>query len=260
MTRLTRFALAAAVCALGGVFTPTAAGVPGGVTVELHASAREIEVTPRYSGELVRVWGSLPEDCDVVVKLASPREAAVFSRKGKVGPFWLSVGRVRFKNVPWMYKVKSDLPVDEILTRREELRYDLGIRGLKASIDVQKGVDRDLYLNELIMTRKAGRLFSFDLTGVTRRGPAFTTSFFWPSDGPPGKYRIEAFAAREGLVVGSASVGIEVKRVGLEAWVSRLSQNNGMVYGAFAVALAIVAGLGASLVFKRPKRRPARAD
>ncbi len=258
MMRRDLLALAVAACALGATFAPCAAGTPEGVPVEVHASAREIEVTPRYSGELIRVWGSVPEDCYVVVKLSSPREPAVFSRKGKVGPFWLSVGRVRFKNVPWMYKVKSDLPIDEILTRREELRYQLGIRGLKASIDVQKGVDRDLYLNELIMTRKAGRLFSFGLTGVTRRGPAFTTSFFWPSDGPPGRYRIEAFAAREGLVVGSGSVGIEVKRVGLEAWVSRLSRHHGMLYGAFAVALAVVAGLAASLVFRRPKRVSAR--
>ncbi len=260
MRRRVLLSLAVALCALGGSLAPRAAGSADGVPVELYASARQIEVTPRYSGELVRVWGKVPEDCYVIVKLASPRESAVFSRKGKVGPFWLSVGRVRFENVPWMYKVKSDLPIDEILTRREELRYQLGIRGLKASIGVQKGVDRDLYLNELIMTRKAGRLFSFDLTGVTRRGPAFTTSFFWPSDGPPGHYHIEAFAAREGLVVGYGAVDIDVKRIGLEAWVSRLSRHHGMLYGAFAVALAIVAGLAASLVFKRPKRvsvRPA---
>jgi uncharacterized protein (TIGR02186 family) len=224
------------------------------VDMNLKTSADLIEVTLSYRGDLVKIWGTVPPGFDVVVKLASPREKAVFSRKGKFGPFWLSVGRVRFSNVPWMYKVKSNKPLDEILTPQEQVRYRLGIRGLKASIGVQKGVDRDLYLNELILIRKAGRLFSLWESGVTRQGRMFDTSFFWPSDGPAGRYFIEAFAVRNGRVVDSRKHAIVVKRVGLEAWVSRLSRSHGILYGAFAVALAIVAGLAASLIFKHPKR------
>lgn len=248
--------LGAAVC-LHAVPAQHAKSIAVPVPVSLHLSAHVIEVTPRYCGELVKVRGTVPEGYDVAVKLASPREQAVFSRKGKVGPFWLSVDRVRFENVPWMYKIKSSAPIDEILSPEVQIRYRLGVRGLKASIGVQKGVDRDLYLNELIMTRQADRLFSFAETGVTRKGSAFRTSFFWPSDGPPGRYLIEAFAVADGRVVGSGTRVLEVRKVGIEAWVSRLAHSHGILYGAFAVALAIVAGLGASLAFKRPRGRVA---
>jgi uncharacterized protein (TIGR02186 family) len=241
---------------LAGLLPGATKGVAaeGRIDMKLKTSADLIEVTPSYRGELVKIWGYVPLGFDVVVKLASPREEAVFSRKGKIGPFWLSVGRVRFSNVPWMYKVKSSKPLNEILMPPEQVRYRLGVRGLKASIGVQKGVDRDLYLNELILIRKAGRLFSLGDSGVSRKGRAFKTSFFWPSDGPPGRYFIEAFAVRNGRVVDSRKHAIVVKRVGVEAWVSRLSRSHGILYGAFAVALAIVAGLAASLIFKRPKR------
>jgi uncharacterized protein (TIGR02186 family) len=229
----------------------------GHIDMKLKISADLIEVTPSYRGELVKISGSVPPGFDVVVKLASPRGDAVFSRKGKVGPFWLSVGRVRFSNVPWMYKVKSSRLLNEILIPQEQIHYRLGARGLKASIGVQKGVDRDLYLNELILIRRAGRLYSLGDSGVTRKGRRFQTSFFWPSDGPPGRYFIEAFAVKDGLVVDSRKHAIVVKRIGVEAWVSRLSRSHGILYGVFAVVLAIVAGLVASLIFKRSNKSQA---
>ena len=251
--------LLSVLCGLACLGPCTQRAATSRLPIELHTSAGLIRVTPRYCGELVKVWGTVSPSCDVVVKLASPREPALFSRKGKVGPFWLSVDRVRFENVPWMYKVKSSAPIDEILSPEEQIRYQLGVRGLKASIGVQKGVDRDLYLNELIMTRKADRLFSFGHTGVRRKGRSFATSFFWPSDGPPGRYLIEAFAVTGERIAGYRTRVLEVKKVGLEAWVSRLAQGHGIFYGAFAVSLAIAAGLIASLVFKRPQGHIAKS-
>ncbi|MEJ2421229.1 MAG: TIGR02186 family protein [Acidobacteriota bacterium] len=242
------FAAAWTLPALCGT-APDARGAP----MTLHTSARQIEVTPRYCGELVKIWGKVPRDSDVIVKLVSPRETAMFSRKGKVGPFWLSVNRVRFENVPWMYKIKSTRPLNDILPPGLQVRYQLGEKGLKSSIRVQDGLDCGLYLNELILIREKDRLFSICDTGVVCGRGEFRTSFFWPADGPPGRYFIEAFVVKNRKIVGSKTCVIDVKKVGMEAWVSRLSKTHGILYGAFAVALAIAAGLSASLAFKHSR-------
>jgi hypothetical protein len=191
-----------AIAAIAGVLAATVAlaaaatAPPAGLTapVSVAVSDNLIRITPRYEGELVKVSGTAPIDCDVVVKLTSERQTVYCSRKGKVGAFWLSVGRVKFSGVPRMYKVKSAVPIEDIVSAADQVKYVLGPRGLKASMAVETGADRGLYLDELILIRERDRLFSFRDGAVKRQGESFTTTFYWPPDGPPGRYRIEAYA------------------------------------------------------------------
>lgn len=215
----------------------------------LEVSNRNIRVTSCYSGERVKVSGRVEPGCDVVVKLTSREREVTCSRMGKVGPFWMSVGRVRFGNVPLMYKIDSSGPLDEILSGQEQLRYRLGLRGLRASLTVQGGTDARLHLNELIAARKAGGLFSFREGSVTCREGRFRTDFFWPCRVASGRYTIEAFAIRDRRVVGTRSVSIEVHEVGIEAFVSNLARSHGVLYGLGAVGLAAVVGLLMCLIF-----------
>ncbi len=229
------------------------------VPVSLEVSESVIRITPSYAGELVRVRGSAPSGCDVVVKLTSDRGTLFCSRKGKVGPFWLAVGRVRFFGVPQMYKIKSTAPVDDIVCEPDQVKYALGRRGLEAAMGVQSGANRDLYLDELILIRERERLFGLRGGAVVRHGDAFRTSFFWPPGGPPGRYSVWAYAVLDGRVVGSSEVFVEVRATGVEAWVRDLARDHGVIYGLFAVAIAVAAGLGASLVFKPcARRRPGK--
>jgi len=216
--------------------------------ITVSASQRVIRITARYQGDLVRVQGTaLPSDA-IVLKLTSPREAVQCSQKGKVGPFWLSVRQVRFEDVPRMFKIKSTVPLDDILPQTEQVEHGLGRAGLKASMAVEGGLDKNLYLNELILIRERDRRFSFAEEGVRRDGNKYQASFFWPPDGPPGLYRIEAYAVNRGRVVATAETEVEVRAVGVEAWIRSLATSHGILYGLFAVGLAAVAGLSVSLL------------
>lgn len=235
----------------GGGSAPRAPAPP----ITVRVSAPVIRITPRYAGELVRVQGTAPAGAAVVVKLTSFREAAHASRKAKVGPFWLSVGQVRFGNVPRMFKIKSTAPLDDILSTAEQVRYRLGPAGLKASLQVTPDTDREVYLDELIRIREGDRLFSFRDGAVHRTGTAYSATFYWPPKGSPGRYRIEAYAVRGGRVVGMAQTWVEVRAVGVEAWVRALAREHGVLYGLFAVGVAVATGLAAYLVFGLGGRR-----
>ncbi|MCG6954875.1 MAG: TIGR02186 family protein [Gemmatimonadetes bacterium] len=219
--------------------------------ITVAASQRVIRITARYQGDLVHVQGTARPSSAVVLELTSPREVVLCSQKGQVGPFWLSVRQVRFGNVPSMYKIKSSAPLDDILPRSERIKYGLGRAGLKESMTVDAGVDKNLYLDELILIRQRAQRFSFTEEGVGRDGDTYEASFFWPPDGPPGRYRIVAYAVEGGRIVGTAETEVDVQTVGVEAWLRDLAANHGILYGLFAVGLAAAAGLGVSLLLGR---------
>jgi uncharacterized protein (TIGR02186 family) len=247
-----RLALATWICGCGvAAAEPAVPPVP----VTLVATESVIRITPTYRGELVRLVGTAPAACAVVVQLTSGREDLVCSRRGKVGPFWLSVGRVHFRGVPLMYKVNSSEPLNEVVDGDERLRYGLGRRALKASVSAPPGPDGDLYLDELIRGLQRERLYDFEEGAVDREGDSFRTTFFWPPDAPSGRYFVEAYAVRAGRVVGSARTEVDVRTVGIEAWVRALARTHGLLYGLLSVGLAGVTGLAASLVFDARARR-----
>jgi uncharacterized protein (TIGR02186 family) len=246
-------AAVALLAAMAGSAACDAQGVgPGaGAVTGLQVSERSIRITPRYRGELVKVSGTVAGQCDVVLKLTSSRAGATLSRLGKVGPLWLSHGRVRFGNVPQMFKIKSTRPLQEILLPGELKRYGLGFAGLRASMTVEGGLDAGLYLNELLAVRQAAGLYTFNDTGITDTDGHFSATFFWPPGAPSGTYRIEALAVRDLKVVGARETAIEVHQVGIEAWISDLAYQHGILYGLLAVALAVAVALLMSVVFNR---------
>jgi uncharacterized protein (TIGR02186 family) len=245
----------AGLCAL---LSPGASPARAEGSVSVSVSERLIRITPRYHGELVRVEGTAPAECAVVVKLTAERRDASYSRKGKVGPLWLAVDQVRFGNVPLMYKVKSTAALDDLLSPEEQVRYVLGRRGLMASMTVPPGLDRDVYLSEMIRIREQDRFYGFDEGPVSRRGASFSTTFYWPPDGPSGRYLVEAFAVRQGHVQGTAETEVDVRMVGVEAWVRDLAAAHGVLYGLLAVLTAVAAGVVVSVMFTGGGRRTAR--
>ena len=228
----------------------------------LDVSAQEIRISLRYSPRRTEVWGDVAAGSDVVVTLTGPARAAVFSRMGKVGPFWMSVGKVRFRQVPEMYQIRSTRPLAQILTTEEQTRHQLGLVALRASLRVEPGPSADIFVNQLITSREAAGLYDLGDGGVICREGRFRTSFTWPASVPEGEYAIEAFAVRDQIVVDTRSVVVAVREVGIGAAVSRLARSHGIVYGLLAVSLAVIvgalmhlacAGLGRLVSSRRPK-------
>ena len=215
----------------------------------LQVSERDIRVTPKYAGRLVRVEGTVEPGLDVVVSLTSPGRSVTFARMGKVGPLWMSVGRVEVDSLPPMYQVKSTRPLHEILTVQEQLRHRLGYSALEASVTVRHGAQASLSLNEIVAAREAADLYAVADGGVTRRGGRFSTTFFLPPGAPPERYTIRADAVRDGRVVGTRAEVVHVHEVGIESLVSAAARTHGVLYGLAAVVLAVAIGWLFSALF-----------
>jgi uncharacterized protein (TIGR02186 family) len=231
--------------------TPPAASSPAPV-ITLALSKAEIRITAGFHGDILAVTGTAPTNSEVILRLSSPAEEETLDLKGKRGPLWLTVGKVRFESAPRIYKLRSTRPIGEILPPAEQVRQTLGVEGLKASLRVQPGVDAGLFASELLRLKRDDGFYDTQGGGVIRGAEGtYRTEFRWPARGPSGAYRMDAFAVSKGAVTGSAHREILVQKVGAEAWISHLAAAHGLIYGLLAVLLALLTGLAASALFGR---------
>ncbi len=245
---------------LAVVLTPAAwgGGLPAaqGEGITLTVDKPEIRITSGFHGDFLRAAGTAPETCDVVLRLTSALAEETLDVKGKRGPFWLTVGKARFEGAPRVYMLRSTRPVEALLQPQEQARENLGIFGLQAALRVQGSEAPDLFASEFLRLKRDRGLYGWAGGGVTR-GPegTYQAEFTWPAHAPSGAYTLKAFAVKGGSVVATASVGILVRKAGLEAWISRLGERHGTLYGLLAVLIALAAGLAAGAVFGGSFRR-----
>ena len=66
-------------------------------------------------------------DCDLIVRLtAEKNETVKLSMKGRVGPFWMAVKQFEVTNAPFVYKIHSTKPIDQIVPPEIAQELDLG--------------------------------------------------------------------------------------------------------------------------------------
>ena len=71
-----------------------------------------------------------------------------------------------------------------------------------------------------------------------------------PSDLTEGDYRVRIFLTRDGRVVDTIDRTIIVRKAGLERFLYTMSREQSALYGMLALAMAVLAGWGASALFR----------
>jgi hypothetical protein len=71
-----------------------------------------------------------------------------------------------------------------------------------------------------------------------------------PANLTEGEYRTRIFLTREGKVLNQFETSIDVRKVGLERFLFKLSRENPLLYGLLSIAIAILAGWLASAFFQ----------
>ena len=111
------------------------------------------------------------------------------------------------------------------------------------------------YTEALIRIREAEAVYRLDEGTVDfEEQTLFRTSVALPANLIEGNYAIRIFLTRDGRVVDRYETTIGVQKVGLERWLYNLAQEQPPVYGLLALALAMLAGWGASAAFRFIRR------
>lgn len=211
-----------------------------------------VAITTGFTGTSVVLFGAVEGGGDIVVVVRGPEGETVVRRKSRVAGIWLNTRSIAFANVPQYYAVLSNKPVDEIVPANLRQLHEIGIEDLKL-VPAEKAKPADIaeFRAALVEEQQHSKLYDKQPGTVNFLGDKlFRASLDFPATVPTGTYLIQVFLVRKGDIVAAQTTPLIISQTGLEADINDFAQNRPLLYGLVAVALAAMAGWGATFLFR----------
>lgn len=239
--------------------------VPGGAWAKLTARTNHdnVEVDFFFHGSSVSVKGESEPEIEYIIKVTSPESHQVLRQKGRVGGvMWMNVGELSVEHAPNVYFVKSSRRLQEMLPPEELEKYLIGYPALEKHMELTavSGGSKEPshageWFGEFVKFKEAKRLYKISDGDIVARadgdGQSYYTLVDWPYQAPPGQYRVEVYAVKDGRVVDTADAVVSVAQVGSVKMMASMAKNQGALYGILAIVIAFLAGFAVSLVFRK---------
>lgn len=223
-------------------------------------SSAHVQITSTYTGAELVVFGVIERDgrvgaqtepYDVVVTARGPAANAVVREKVRFGPIWMNLDQRKFVDVPVTLAVLSNRPVGEITETHLRRRYRLGLEMQVGPGGTDVAWDA-AFLDALLRLKRESGLYVEKPAAVTFLTPSiFQATVPVPALAPVGAYKVEVALLSGGLELARTETGFAVGKVGFEAAVARYARLHGWFYGLITVAMALVFGYTASIIFRR---------
>lgn len=234
----------------------TAATQPAwGQGLEADLSRHLIAISTDFTGTDVVLFGAIAEPGDIAVVVQGPSERVVVRRKAQVAGIWMNRSSMTFDNVPSYYSVATTRAIetfaDALLLEREgiglaNLRLEPSDAGDATAEEI--GIFRDA----LIRAKQREEVYVVEPGQVRfRQALLFRTTVSFPANVPTGQYLIRVFLIRDGRVVTAQTTPLFVSKIGVGSLIFSFAQNHAAVYGLAAIAVAVLAGWLASMMFRR---------
>ncbi|OGP75350.1 MAG: hypothetical protein A2Y80_10545 [Deltaproteobacteria bacterium RBG_13_58_19] len=261
MKRLRLFLLAGC---LVGLFWGEAQGITPEARQKVITAASKnlIEIGLSYRGDQIHFFGVNPvPGSDLIIRLTAEKDEEIkLSVKGRVGPFWMTVKQYEVTGAPFMYKIHASKPIDRIISADTARELEIGYPAVRdrMKMHLSRGTatpeDADKVFQGLIKIKEKGNLYNIvedpQRLEITE-GKLFKHYFRFPPAATEGRYLVESFSFEKGELVGYGKDVIEIKKVGLENWLTETSQNSPVFFGILAVLVAVSAGLGVGMIFRK---------
>jgi uncharacterized protein (TIGR02186 family) len=240
---------AAALALLVGTSTPASAGSP---RAAIQVEPGQVDVNLFFNGATVKVSGTVPGGRQVVVVCRGKGQKLELKKKGKVwGVLWMNTSELSYDDLPALYLASSSAPLTKLASPETLRRLGVGYNALAAR--ATPGAPRDNFSELTKLKHEEGMFAQREGVVKLRPGPGgalqVEAECRIPARAPIGTYRAEIFGFKdgEGELLASGSFGL--KKVGLARFITSLAETRGLLYGIFAVGVAIVMGLLTGLVF-----------
>jgi uncharacterized protein (TIGR02186 family) len=231
----------------------------------VSVSNHRVTVTPNYSGEELVLFGSVEKDgqthdapagYDLVVTVSGPRAEMVTRRKERRFGIWINTDSRQFLGVPGYLALFANRPFEAIAAPEIQRRQQLGLTNVlltqRVGSDYGDVVPNDVFRSAFIRLQSEHGLYREDTTAVTFLTPTlFRTGIPLPAAVPIGTYDVEIKLFANGVYVTKTDTAFEIVKVGFEQFVASSARQNSLVYGLVTVAMALMTGWLASVVFRR---------
>jgi hypothetical protein len=233
----------------------------GGAQAELTAKANHDHITVDffYHGSTVSVRGVCDPDVDLIIKIAAADGLEVLKEKGKMaGVLWMNVGTLEFEKTPKLYEIYSTKPARELLTPEEADRYVLGYSALARHVEINPPASeakQTKLFGDYLKFKEASKLYARTTGQITFAEKDGKHTYYintpWPYQAAPGEYVATVYAVKGGKVVETAESKVLVEQVGTVRYLANMAKNHGALYGLLSIVMALGAGFGVGLVFRK---------
>jgi uncharacterized protein (TIGR02186 family) len=214
-----------------------------------------IAITTAFVGTNVVLFGTAEAGGDIVVTVVGPRQDQIVRRKARVAGIWINRDRLAFRQVPSYYAVAGTGPLHEIARPDVLTRLEIGTDHLRLEPIDATGLEISeiaAFQDALVRRKQEQGLYSRAPGHINYLGEQlFRTTLAFPANVPPGIYQVQVFELQDGFATDAQRSTLIVSKVGLEADAFDFAQQRASLYGLTAIALAIVAGWLASVIFRR---------
>jgi uncharacterized protein (TIGR02186 family) len=188
---------------------------------------------------------------DIVVTVTGPRQDLVTRRKERVLGIWVNAASRTFAEAPTYLAVLSNRDLELIAGADTRRRLQIGLANTVLSAG-NGSVDDDPFRAALLRLNVDHGLYREDPKAVTFLTPnLFRAAITLPASSPIGLYRVEVRLFQEGQQLASQESFLEIVKVGFESLVATEAREHGLLYGIATVALAVLTGWLAAIVFRR---------
>src|SRR3954469_4698140 len=230
----------------------------------VSVSNHRVTVTPNYSGEELVLFGSVEKDAntppnrsyDLVVTISGPRVDMVTRRKERKFGIWINTDSRQFLQVPAYLAIFSNRPIDAIASPEVQRRQQLGINNVvltqRVGPDYAAVVPADPFRPAFVRLRAQHGLYRESSSAITFLTPTlFRSGIPLPAEVPIGTYNIDIKLFSEGQLATRTETAFEIVKVGFEQFVATSARQNGFAYGLATMAMALMTGWMASIVFRK---------
>ena len=228
-------------------------------------SQKSVGITTNFDGSQIFVFGAIErnrladerdEDLNVIIAITGPNERVILRKKSRKFGIWVNADSVEIDAAPSFYAVASSGPLASILTETSDLRHRITIdKAIRLVGEAGNVADPGEFSEAIVRIRRDQGIYFEDIGGVeVISGTLFQTSVDLPANLVEGDYQAKVFLLREGRVVDDFVTTIEVRKVGLERWLYNLAHEHSLLYGLFSIFIALIAGWGASEIFRQLRR------
>ncbi len=226
-------------------------------------SQSRIDISYRFAGAELLIFGAIQypggiapaEPPGIAVVLRGPADPLTVRQKERVAGIWMNTQALRFESAPGFYAVSTTAPIRELLDERNAAIYEIGLRHLQLSPATAADPETTRRFQDgLVTLRSRANLFVEQPYGVTITDRVlYRARIPIPSAVPVGNYRAEIYLIGDGAVRARTTAPVIIDKTGFEREIYLFAHKNAMLYGLFAVAIALALGWLAGTV-----RRQAR--
>lgn len=216
-------------------------------------STREVAISTGFTGAELLLFGATEGYGDIVVTVVGPARNEVVRRKERVAGIWVNGASVTFDAAPAYYRIAASKPLDKIASLEILSKLQIGSDRIELFTRSKRPASEILtFRNALIRNKKNLQLYSEDISDIRIiQGRLFRSTIPFPVNVPIGEYRVTVHLFKNGKHISSETTPLTVHKVGMEAKIYDFAHDQAAWYGVIAIAIALVAGWLAGVIFRR---------